>query len=201
MTGHRQTCAKACGSRVQSTATKNEKRKMKNGRRSREARSAHFAFRFSFVVFRYSARHANLRLRTRAPPALLARLLVVRDALDVLGEAFLLTGLLEPPQQLFRGLVAATLDLDHRGIDPFTTRILLTGYAEETSVGANGVRRREPNSVAECVNCSSRPEARDAAARTPIPSIQCRRRPPSRLSPGRRDSAGSSGSRWPTCCW
>src|SRR5687768_12077238 len=59
------------------------------------------------------AAHADLRLAARTTPTLLARLLIVGNALDVLGEAFLLTGLLEPPQQLLRGLVAATLDLDH----------------------------------------------------------------------------------------
>src|SRR5687767_9679374 len=62
-----------------------------------------------------AAGRANLRLAAGPAAALLARLLIVGDALDVLGKAFLLTGLLKPPQQLLRGLVAATLDLDHRG--------------------------------------------------------------------------------------
>src|SRR5437868_2016090 len=47
------------------------------------------------------------RLRTRAAATLLARLLVIRDPLDVLRQAFLLAHLLEPPQHLFGGLVAA----------------------------------------------------------------------------------------------
>src|SRR5215213_2085503 len=52
-------------------------------------------------------------LGARPSAALLAGLLVIRDPLDVLGEAFLLTDLLKSADHLLRGLIAATLDLDH----------------------------------------------------------------------------------------
>src|SRR4051812_32588936 len=65
----------------------------------------------------------HARLRTRAATTLLARLLVICDALDVLRQPFLLAHLLEPPQHLFGGLIAARLHLDHER-DPFAIRWL-----------------------------------------------------------------------------
>src|SRR5689334_7085464 len=50
---------------------------------------------------------AHARLGPAAAAALLARLLVERHPLDVLREPLLLTRLLEPPQHLLGGLVAA----------------------------------------------------------------------------------------------
>src|SRR5688572_24558697 len=59
------------------------------------------------------AHGAHARLAAAAAAALLARLLVIGNALDVLRETFLLTHLLEPPQHLLGGLVAAQLHFDH----------------------------------------------------------------------------------------
>src|SRR5687768_1455441 len=57
--------------------------------------------------------HRNARLAAASAAALLAGLLVIGDPLDVLREPLLLTHLLEPPQHLFGGLVAAQLHFDH----------------------------------------------------------------------------------------
>src|SRR5678815_579591 len=57
--------------------------------------------------------HRRAALRLAAATALFAGLLVIGDALDVLGETFLLTHLLKSPKHLFGGLVATQLHFDH----------------------------------------------------------------------------------------
>src|SRR5207237_10859500 len=58
------------------------------------------------------------RLGTCAAAALFTGLFVIGDALDVLGEAFLLAHLLKPPEHLFGGFVAARIHFDYER-DPF----------------------------------------------------------------------------------
>src|SRR5687767_4070291 len=77
---------------------------------------------------------SDLRLAAAAAAALFAGLFVVGDALDVLGEAFLLARLLEPPQHLLRGLVAAALDLDHCS-DPFSRTLSVTCFCVRSADG------------------------------------------------------------------
>src|SRR5258706_15175315 len=60
----------------------------------------------------------DARLGAGAATALLTGLLVIRDALDVLGQTFLFAHLLEAPEHLFGGLIAARLHFDHER-DPF----------------------------------------------------------------------------------
>ena len=60
-----------------------------------------------------AAHRLQPRLAADAAAALLAGLLVIRHALDVLGQTFLLAQLLKPPDHLFGGLVAARFHPDH----------------------------------------------------------------------------------------
>jgi hypothetical protein len=58
------------------------------------------------------------RLGSGAATSLLARLLIIRDALDVFRKTFLFAHLLKPPEHLFGGFIAARLHFDHER-DPF----------------------------------------------------------------------------------
>src|SRR5687768_12240479 len=55
----------------------------------------------------------HARLAAGTPAALFAGLFVIRHSLDVFRQAFLLAGLLKPPDHLLGGLVAARLHSDH----------------------------------------------------------------------------------------
>src|SRR3954447_9850508 len=74
-----------------------------------------FSLTFQMSDFR-SHRPANAGL-ARAAAALFAGLLVIRDALDVLGQTFLFAHLLEAAEHLLGRLIAATLNLNH--FNPF----------------------------------------------------------------------------------
>ncbi len=89
------------------------KTKNAKGKRKEAGESTFFLFSFSFFVGLPSAGARLHRALARTPTPLLAGLLIVGDALDVLGQTFFLARLLETPQQLLGRLVASTLDLDH----------------------------------------------------------------------------------------
>src|SRR5439155_23329505 len=84
--------------------------------------------------------------------ALFTGLFVIGDALDVLGEAFLLAHLLKPPEHLFGGLVAARLHLDHER-DPFAQTALMY---KRRSAQAPLPDRPERFSLARFAGCSRR---------------------------------------------
>src|SRR5438105_570759 len=80
------------------------------------------------------------RLAARSAAALLAGLLVIRHALDVFGQAFLLAQLLKPPDHLFGGLVAARFHPDHsNGPFEFPIRVATTA-ARANDSGEHEVR-------------------------------------------------------------
>jgi hypothetical protein len=88
----------------------------------------------------------------RAAAALFAGLLVVRDALDVLGETFFLTQFLEAAEHLLGRLIAATLDLNH--VNPFCSFRCTRFYVDTKTTG---------NDKASCGGLKSVPEGADSS--------------------------------------